>query len=234
VLSIRAGGGTQAGLLPAFWTESRDRGTLDADLRWQAAPGVAVGAQVDALRADRYPDNRHITGPGDVTLRTELRLWQAPVDGGLRWAVKLPDAEDGSQLGTDETDVHMDLELHRDQGPLSLRLAGGVAVLGDPLHATHQVWRPEGQARVDAALGPLVPGLALDSRLGPGPPADTQLHLRLEGACPALVGAEATAGLSAAAPGWGLRAWLGWGWGCHGARAPVDRGETDRGRADRG
>ncbi|MCK6505507.1 hypothetical protein L6R53_19280 [Myxococcota bacterium] len=219
-LALRAGGAWLADGVPPFWTEPRDRGQAEVRAWWQPTDRVGVGARFDAWRADRYPDGSTHSGPGDLRLETALGLWQGAVPGRLRWEVKLPDADDEEQLGTDETDVHLGLELARAQGPLALSVRGGVAVLGDPLRATHQAWLPELQAEALLAAGPVSPGAGLTLTTGgDGEPARGTAALRVEGRCPWLAGAEGLVGLSAAAPDWGGRAWVGWGFGC----APAER-----------
>lgn len=214
-LALRAGGAWLPGSVPPFWTLPRDRAQAEVQVWWRPSARFGVGARFDAWRADLYPDGARRSGPGDLRLDTDLGLWGGAVAGRLRWEVKLPDADDEEQLGTDETDVHAGLELTTDSGPFTLSARGGLAVLGDPLRATRQAWLPELRAAANMAAGPVSPGAEVALTLGDAEePVRGTAALGIEGRCPLLLGAQGLVGLSPAAADWGARAWLGWGFGC--------------------
>lgn len=213
---LRVGVGGQWGVVPPFWAADRDRSQAELEGVWRPGPGLQLELDVTALR-DRYPSGLEARGWGDITLGTWARLARAPSGAGLHlgWRVKLPNATDGDELGTDETDVVALIAGHAPLGPLTLGLTGGLAILGDPLQFANQDDIGLSWATATLPVGPVVvsgrAGGAWPTGRNPG---RLEAGLGVEGQCPWLFGGEATAGLSPAAPDWGLRAWAGWGWGC--------------------
>ena len=207
---VQIGAGQQVGLAPPFWQTERDRLTAEASGALDLHP-ARLSLHLDGWRRDRYPDGRVVSGPGDLTLGAEVDLWRGL---GAVWLVKLPNAEDEEQLGTDEADITL---LARAQlgeaGGWQLSAWGGAVVRGDPrlyltqdvAPITHLVVGREGAA----AGGRLRLGGAWASATNPA-----ALEVALSGRVPLgsfSLGAEASAGLTPAAPGWGGRLWLGWG-----------------------
>ncbi len=131
-------------LIPAFRAGPRDRVSAGFQGRWMVADRVLFEARWPMIM-DLHPDGHRETGPGDLELGTTLRL---PIAEGLRtaardagrqgpsfglgWRVKLPNAADEGELGSDETDVTVHAVAAGDLGPLRGWAGGGLAILGDP------------------------------------------------------------------------------------------------------
>lgn len=89
-----------------------------------------------------WPDGTSETGWGDLRLGTSGRLSK----GGhtvlpalwVDWVVKLPNAQDESGLGTDETDAFLSLVALWEKGAWGAGLRGGLAIWGDPLQFANQ------------------------------------------------------------------------------------------------
>lgn len=226
--SLRLGAAYAQGLAPPFFSQARDRLAVQAALAWQPAPIIGLYAQVDALRLDHWPDGADDPtrlGGGDIRLGTRLRLWTGPVEGGLRWELKLPNAEDEPELGTDETDVAALVDLGGEHGDLGLRAAAGVDVRGDPHRYRSQVVVPLVQARAYGLLGPVRARLRVDAELpAGGQPGRLELGIGAEGRCPWLSGGELLRGVTTTGPLWGARLWVGYGGGCPAQAAPSPRG----------
>jgi hypothetical protein len=75
-------------------------------------------------------------GSGDLTLAFKVGLLQetpALPALALRVATKLPNADDGRDFGTDQTDFFVDLLAARDWRRISLFLSVGLGILGNPV-----------------------------------------------------------------------------------------------------
>ena len=211
--SARLGISWRRGLVPPFRAAARDRGAIEVALGWSPHPRVGLDLRFDALR-DQLPTGEVRVGPGDLRLGVEAGLWQGAVDLDLGWQVKLPDARDEGELGTDETDVLLFARISRALGPARLALQGGLGILGDPLRFANQddvplLWLagslPAGPLDISARVGGGLPGARNPARL--------DAAVGLERGCPRrgrwLVGGEVLGGLTPAAEDWGIRAWAG-------------------------
>ncbi len=152
--------GADLDLVPAFRAGERNRlhGGLEAD--WYAAERVVMDAHWQVL-ADLHPDGSRVVGPGDLELGLLLRLplFEASRERareaggrgpsvGLGWRVKLPNAADEGELGSDETDLSLVASCASDLGPLRGWLGAGLAILGDPLMLAAQDDVPFFQAQL--------------------------------------------------------------------------------------
>lgn len=207
-------------LIPAFRAGPRDRYRAGLHARLVAADRVLLDLSWQVL-ADLHPDGERVYGPGDLELGTTLRL---PIAEGLRaearqqgrrgpafgvgWRVKLPNAADEGELGSDETDVVLLASAATDLGPLRGWAGGGLAILGDPLmlaaqddiaflqaglgwdasRSLERAWLP----RVDVDFAAALPS--------PSNPLRVELGWGLGWGRTWCAGAEAAVGLSAAAP----------------------------------
>ena len=213
-------------MVPPFRVAPRDRGLLDLDAHWWAHSTVRVGLRLD-LRHDRFSSGLRRTGPGDLRFHTLVEPEKRGSDGarrplvadqvrvGLGWQVKLPNAEEDEELGTDETDVSLWGQGRLALGPGELRARAGLGILGHPLQLANQddvlltdvTYRlPLGQAWLEGSIG--------GNWRTPRNPARHQVGLSVERACPLRMGASTDLGLTPAAPRWSVRGWLGWGGPC--------------------
>jgi hypothetical protein len=154
-------------------------------------------------------------GPGDVRLGTDLQLLERAIDLHLGWQVKLPNASDELELGTDETDSTLWIRARSDYGPVEIGLTAGLAIIGNPLQFANQDDVPLTWLDLSVPLG----SLQLSGRVGGGwatsrNPARLDSSLSIEAGCPWLVGTRAVLGLTPAAPDWGSQVWVGWGLSC--------------------
>jgi len=213
-VSARLGFSWEGQRVPPFWVEPRDRATASLQATVQPDPRLGFGLDLDIRRWDARPEGT-VSGPGDLSLHSWGRLWRGPVPGGFATWVKLPNADDLTELGTDETDLHLAATAGSRRGAASLRAWLGLASLGDPFSGGGRTWLPEGEARFGWELGP-VEAVGRLSALpgGPRPRPIGSLALSLEARCPLLAGAELSHGLASSGPSPGLRAWLGWASGC--------------------
>lgn len=131
------------GRFPPFTRE----GSLRRQDLWSAPRlqlRIAAGRRVDidasfqllALEERRREGDHHSAfGAGDARLFTRVRLLgqrETRPALGLRFGVKLPNADAGDRLGTDETDFEAAALISRDVGSFSLHANLGLALLGNP------------------------------------------------------------------------------------------------------
>lgn len=203
------------GTVPEFRASERDRleGVLEA--AWLPVDGVRLMARATWLR-DATPVAT-VSGPGDLSLGTWARLYDGPLVGGVAWWVKLPNARDEGELGTDETDVTIVGTVGRRVGYWHLAAVGGLSVLGNPLRFANQDDVPLGWLELTHTQAAFM----ARARAGGGfetsrNPARLEASLGAEVGCPWFGGAQGSAGLTPAAPDYGVRLTTGWRWGCGG------------------
>ena len=213
-------------MVPPFRVAPRDRGLIDLDAHWWAHSTVRVGLHLD-LRHDRFSSGLRRTGPGDLRFHTLVEPGAARAQGatspgepgpgrlGLGWQVKLPNAEEDEELGTDETDVSIWGQGRLPLGPGELRARAGLAILGHPLQLANQDDVPLTDVSYRLPMGEVwLEGSMGGSWRTPRNPARHQVGLAVEAGCPLRMGASADLGLTPAAPLWSARAWLGWAGPC--------------------
>ncbi len=199
----------RAGLVPEFRTASRDRAAGALGVTGVLGP-VQVRARGDVLR-DATDDGDIVVGPGDLRLGTAVATRFGPGFGaGLGWEVKLPDAADEGELGTDETDVILGGTFGWGNGPWWAQGALGIGILGNPLRFANQddvpLLRAVGGWR--AARAELTAGV--DAALATARnPARSEAHVGAAygGAFTVRLGTEI--GLTPAAPDWGVSLGVG-------------------------
>ena len=157
-----------------------------------------------------FEDGTRVIGGGDVRLGAAVRLRSAAVEVWLDQEVKLPNASDERQLGTDETDWQGRC-WGGWNGPLRVDAAAGLAILGDPNHFAAQDDAALIDLRVASPVGPLQLYLWGGGRLpSPRNPADLGVRVGVGGERGRLTaGSELALGLTPAAPDVGVRAWVG-------------------------
>ncbi len=196
-------------MVPPFRVGARDRGAVTVGAAGVLGP-VQVRASGDVLR-DQTADGDVAIGPGDLRLGTVVaRPFGLGFAASLGWEVKLPNAADEGELGTDETDVLFGAGFGWASGPWWTRGSLGLAVLGNPLRFANQDdvpmarlgggWRTD-RASVSAAL-------RADFATARNP-ARTAVRVDADYGGPVFVRIGGEAGLSPAAPDWGARLGIG-------------------------
>lgn len=219
VWEAEAHAGYAVGLVPEFRTADRDRfaGGLDAAVRLGR---VRLALSGDWLR-DTTAAGPAVQGFGDLHLGSAVRLFTAgPVETHLGWAVKLPNASDGGELGTDETDISFGLTGVLHLGDVRVLGAVGLAILGNPLRFANQDDVPLLRLAADWTRWNLSvsPGLRWDVATARNPHrAEGELVVRYGPSW--FVELGGAAGLSPAAADFSGRVGFGW----H-AALPVPRG----------
>ncbi len=192
-----------------FSTSEADRGWLALSGSWLVADPVLLRASWQGLAA-RWPSGVTALGSGDLRLGTRARVWERQrFRTGLDWEVKLPNADDTTGLGSDETDLLARAWVSWSEERWTAQLDGGLAILGDPLHASAQDDAALLGLRAALALGPVWLDGRVDTRLpSPRNPLDAELALGVtagprQGRLRAHV--EGSVGLSPAAADFGAR-----------------------------
>jgi hypothetical protein len=215
VAETRLGMAYASGLVPPFRAADRNRWASEVAGRWSPSEAVRVSARWSWLQ-DSTSNGDITRGPGDLVLQTTaFPVRGGPVEVGLSWAVKLPNAQDEGELGTDETDATITGVLAGSQGSLDWSTTAGLAILGNPLRFANQDDVPLAWAAAGLPVGPVRLGARAGGELATARnPARMEAALGAETVCPTLSGLEASAGLTPAAADWSVRAWVGWGAGC--------------------
>lgn len=126
--------------VPVFRAGERNSQTVELAGRWAPSPAVSIRIRGERLWA-QWPNGSKASGWGDVRLGTTGRWLQAR---GLRpalwvdWVVKLPNAQDETGLGSDETDVILSAIAMWQRGAWQAGVRGGLAIWGDPLQFANQ------------------------------------------------------------------------------------------------
>jgi len=176
---------------------------VEMDLRW-------------AWLADSLPSGNTLSGPGDLELGVCVDHAIGGLELGGGWRVKLPNAADEGELGSDETDVQLLGTIGHRWTHLSVRASAGLDIRGDPIRFANQDDIPQIWLSAVGQRGHLHfsgrAGGDLATQRSPARLTTTAGALWADGF---LVGLEATAGLSPAAADWGGRIWVGWGQRTH-------------------
>jgi len=199
-----------SGWVPPFRAAERDRWASGVRASYRPAAPVLLDLRWGWLW-DRSPSGTEVSGPGDLRLGVhadhDFNGWE--LGGG--WQVKLPNAQDEGELGSDETDALLVGTVGYRWENAVLRAQGGLDIRGDPIRFANQDDIPVAWLSGVARLGPI----DVLGRVG-GDLATKRSPARLETALGAAagrhvrVGLEVSAGLTPAAANWGAGAWLGW------------------------
>ncbi|MCP4805249.1 MAG: transporter [Proteobacteria bacterium] len=184
---------------PVFRSVAQDLGHTVLGGTWAPHPSVELRGSLEALAV------RHETwtiGAGDIRLGTAARAWSgrgaAPAIW-LDWQVKLPNADDATGLGTDETDTR-GLVLARWAGPRwHAQFGAGLEILGDPNHHAAQEDRMAAQTEVGWAFGASQVRVGVDAAIfAPHFPAEVEARIGVEHPVGdrLRVGAQGTVGLT--------------------------------------
>jgi hypothetical protein len=207
----------ESGVVPPFRSGARDRLSVGAEGAVWLGPAVSLRAE-GAWLTTRTEAGGAASGAGDLRLGTVVRVARLErLEVGTGWAVKLPNAADEEELGTDETDVSFGAWAQWSAPSWRVRADAGLQVLGNPLRFANQDDVPVLAARAEAVVGPVRGGPVLEAQLATARnPARVRAGMRVEAGGRWYVSAEAWGGLTPAdADGVGVLA-VGW----RGPRAP--------------
>ena len=201
-------------MVPPFRAASRDRTQGFVAGQWRPTHADRLDGSWSWVH-DRLPSGETVTGPGDFHLGTHAVVWDKPVALGLGWHVKLPNARDDTELGSDETDVVVQATASKSWQSLSVMSGAGVVILGDPVRFANQ----DDAALLWGGLAGSSHGIHWFSKVGgtlqsARNPARFTIELGANHGCPVGLGGSLRTGLTSAAPSWGGRIWLGFGFGC--------------------
>jgi hypothetical protein len=130
----------EASGVPPFRAGPRDTASLGLAAQWSPHSMVRVRTQVERLRM-QWPSGDTASGWGDVRLGTTGVLWRGAKgkpEIGLDWSMKLPNASDEGELGSDESDAEVGLFGRAGVGPWRFGLSASLLILGDPLQFANQ------------------------------------------------------------------------------------------------
>ncbi len=212
--AARAGARHRNGWIPPFRASPRDRWAAAFAAQWRPVSPVTLDLDWETIW-DELPSGQRMKGPGDLRLGAHAWAWRSVVDLGLGWRVKLPNARDEGEIGSDETDVEVLGTVGRTWGHVRVMGVGGVAILGDPIRFANQDDVPIGWIASTGEIGPLTISGQVGGAFGTqrNPPRLSAV-LGLEGQCPRVFGGDVQVGLTPAAPDWGAALWVGWAGGC--------------------
>ena len=214
-----AGFTTTQGWIPPFQVSPRDQIALRTGVHWSPAAAAAFRLHYDWLWA-RWPDQTQESGSGDIRLGGAGRVLKARGVRPAIWLdsiVKLPNATDTSNLGTDETDMRVGSFLRWPLDVMTVQVGGGLEILGNPLMFANQDDAGWADLLVEKPVGEsLLPFVHATARLAsPRNPADINLAAGLEWSHgPWRIGGEVQAGVTPAAADLGASIWLGRTWTC--------------------
>ena len=205
-----------SGIVPLFSAATRDESYLELSGSWSLYESIEV-RMASNLQNVSWPNGDSASGPGDIRLGTSWRLLGAETSSlWLDWSAKMPNAQDTTRLGTDETDVTIGTYGQWSNNYLNVVAGGELQVLGDPLQYANQDDIFLVGAAVETALESLHFRGRLIARLeSPRNPLDLRVGLGVKlkkgnwG-----YGINSTAGLSPAAGDYSLSASIHRIWAC--------------------
>jgi len=208
--SVDLGLAMRQGWVPPFRGAQRDRSMTNLGGSWRPSETVELDASWGWLSDTRMAGDP-ISGPGDVRLgfTTEHRFGGLELAGG--WSVKLPNAQDEGELGSDETDVQLIGTIGHRWEKLAVRASAGMDIRGDPIRFANQ----DDVAQVWLSTVGRVGPLDISGNLG-GDLATVRSPARLSSQAGLRwgerfhVGAFGGTGLTPAAADWNAMVQLGW------------------------
>ena len=127
-----------SGVVPVFSASPRDEQKINLAGAWFAHETVGVRI-TSSLQSVSWPDGLTVNGAGDIKLGTTLRVLDRSNSSlWLDWSAKMPNAQDTSGLGTDETDLTVGAYGRWSNEHVGLVAGGELQVLGDPLQYANQ------------------------------------------------------------------------------------------------
>ena len=203
------------GLIPPFLAAPRARSRAGVELRGRPAESVTMDARWAWIN-DRMPVDSVRNGPGDLRLHVHVEAVKRGVGVvGLGWGVKLPNADDGAELGTDETDVSILGTAGMRRENTQIAAFGGLEIMGDPNRFANQddaaLLGIEASATAGHTLWTARVGGTLSTQRNP---ARLSADAGVRWGCRVQGGVDAGLGLTDAAEDASFRAWVGLGAGC--------------------
>jgi hypothetical protein len=212
--TLRTGTAYQKDLVLPFRAGPRTRTEAQTEVRWNPSPLVQLDGQWGWVW-DQMPAGQTVSGAGDIRLGVHAVAWSGPVDLGVAWQVKLPNARDESELGSDETDSIVAGTIRWFNEYWSLQGTGGVVISGDPIRFANQDDAALMRLHLYAKHGGVLWGTHVGGTLSsPRNPARMTVDFEGEKGCRYRVGGRGTVGLTPAAPAWGVYGWVGFGPSC--------------------
>ena len=130
----------ESGGRPPFRAGERDTTRLRASGLWALGPRGAMRIQAERLWMN-WPSGDQVSGWGDLRLGS-MGLFMGDgkegVSVGVDWGVKLPNAADQGELGSDESDAHAGLFGVWRRNAWEVGLSTTLLILGDPLQFANQ------------------------------------------------------------------------------------------------
>lgn len=212
--ALRMGVQHESKMTPPFRAAPRERSQAVVRAHWMPDEAIRFDVAWSWVR-DALPTGRSLQGPGDLRLGAHAVVWESPVSVGLGWSVKLPNAADEGEIGTDETDATVVGTVSIPIDSLTLFGLGGLVVQGDPIRFANQDDSALLVVGASRQMGPVhlytqAGGTMQSSRN----PARMSTHFGGAWGCPFRLGVDAQVGLSPAAAAWGGGLWVGWEAGC--------------------
>ena len=135
---VNLGGLWEHGVVPPFRVAARNRLNLGAQGCLRLPPWLQLSLAWDWLR-DENGLGEVTMGPGDFRLGNAVYAWRRHGAWvGVGWLVKLPNARDEGELGTDETDVTIGFHGGWAGGPWAVSAGLGLSIQGNPLQFANQ------------------------------------------------------------------------------------------------
>ena len=212
--ALRMGFEYESKVIPPFRAAARDRAQASVRGHWKPDERVRLDASWSWLR-DQLPSGMAVQGPGDVRLGAHAVAWESPVAVGLGWSVKLPNAADEGEIGTDETDATVVGTFSFPLDALRVFGAGGLVIQGDPIRFANQDDAGMVVFGLSANPGSVhMYGQAGGTLQSARNPARMSAQVGASMGCPIRAGVDLQGGLTSAAPAWGGGIWVGWEAGC--------------------
>ena len=138
--SVCVSGSMESGVVPPFRAGERDTTAFRVAASWSPHPSVRIRAQGERLRM-QWPSGENASGWGDLRLGTTGVFWggnEGQPGIGMDWSIKLPNATDEGELGSDESDAAVGLFGEFESGSWRFGIRGSLLILGDPLQFANQ------------------------------------------------------------------------------------------------
>ncbi len=198
-------------VVPPFQAAAHDEIRWGLSSHYSPADPVSLRIRYDRIRAS-WSDGAIEQGSGDMELGSAGRLLAVKgVELWMDWVVKLPNADNTTRLGTDETDFTSSAMVRYATDAWWAQASFGLAILGNPLMFANQDDAAVLYASAGGPLGPLVWHARGGGRLvsAKNPPWMLAAAGLGYDSTWFIAGAEGGVGLTPAAPSWQAVIWFG-------------------------